>query len=102
MLAEFAKKNLHLSLDALAAHAYGLQAGELEWGGTGLLLRPHGRRARPDRGQQRRDLPLDAAQAGEQSLPAPLTVGFQGPEGRRRRSSGQVGSHGFTGWTNGG
>ena len=101
MLAEFAKKNLHLSLNALAANAYGLQCGELEWGGTGLLLRPRGRRARPDRGQQRRDLPLGAIQAGEQSLPVPLTVGFQGPEGRRRRSSGQVRSHGFTSWARG-
>jgi hypothetical protein len=34
-------------------------------------------------------------------LPVPLTVGFQGPEGRRRRSSGQVRSHGFTGWARG-
>jgi hypothetical protein len=70
-------------------------------GWDGLLLRPRGRRARPDRGQQRRDLPLGAIQAGEQSLPVPLTVGFQGPEGRRRRSSGQVRSHGFTSWARG-
>ena len=40
MLAEFAKKNLHLSLNALAANAYGLQCGELEWGGTGLRSHP--------------------------------------------------------------